>query len=154
GLIAGVYRAIGRLPRSALLAAVQQIALLFVTVLLIAVQVDLIVLASARVFVGVALVAWLIWDLRRWLPWLGPWPVGGSWRAGVGMLGPSLFFLLIPLSDLLSTQMGLAVVQRNLDGAEVTRLATHRTTVNMAVLASGIFMQACWPELTALRAKE
>jgi O-antigen/teichoic acid export membrane protein len=35
----------------------------------------------------------------------------------------------------------------------VARLATHRTLVNSAVLLSGIFTNATWPELTAMEAR-
>jgi O-antigen/teichoic acid export membrane protein len=69
------------------------------------------------------------------------------------MIGPGLFFIMIPLADYISNQFTLMVLQRSLNGGEVSRLATHRTVVNLAVMVSGLLTTAVWPELTALHAR-
>jgi O-antigen/teichoic acid export membrane protein len=69
------------------------------------------------------------------------------------MVGPGLFFLLIPVANYLTNQFTLLVVQKALDASEVSRLATHRMAVNLAVMAGGFLVNAFWPELTALHAR-
>jgi O-antigen/teichoic acid export membrane protein len=68
------------------------------------------------------------------------------------LIGPGLFFLLIPLADYLSNQFTLAVTQKVLNGAEVSRLSTHRTIASFGPTVSALLTTAIWPELTALHA--
>lgn len=153
GVIAGLYRATGRLPRAALMGVVQQIVLVGLTLALIAGQTRFLYLAGTRVGIAILMMVWVLYDLGRLYPWLRIWPASGSWREGVRMIGPGLFFLLIPLADYLSSQFTLMVVQKWLQSGEVSRLATHRTMVNMAQMMSGLLTNAVWPELTALHAR-
>jgi O-antigen/teichoic acid export membrane protein len=46
----------------------------------------------------------------------------------------------------------LAVTQKTLNGAEVSRLSTHRTIANFGQTVSALLTTAVWPELTALHA--
>jgi O-antigen/teichoic acid export membrane protein len=153
GVIAGIYRATGRLARAAFVGAVQQFAILGSTVVLIAWKTGFVSLAGIRVAIALIVSAWVLYDLRHLYPWLRLSPRGGEWRDGARMIGPGIFFLLIPLADYLSTQFTLMIVQSSLDGGEVSRLATHRTVVNLAMMASGLLTTAVWPELTALHAR-
>jgi len=153
GIISGVYRATGRLPRGALWSSCQQFAIMALTVGLIAFHSSFVTLAAARVAIVVVAAVWLIYDVHRLYPWLRLWPRPGDWRQGLWMIGPGLFFIMIPISDFLSSQFSLVVLQRSLAGGEVSRLATHRTVVNMSVLVSSLLTNAMWPELTALHAR-
>jgi O-antigen/teichoic acid export membrane protein len=153
GVIGGIYRATGRLARAAMIGACQQLALVGLTLALIASQTTFVSLAGARVGIALIISVWLIYDLRRLYPWLRIWPTSGTWRDGLRMIGPGLFFLLIPVADYLSGQFTLMVIQKTLEGGAVSRLATHRTVVNLAQMASGLLMHAVWPELTALHAR-
>jgi len=153
GVIAGIYRATGRLPRAAVIGASQQGAAMILTVALIVLHADFITLAAARVAVAILFSGFILYDLHRLHPWLRLRPSGGSWSDGVWMIGPGLFFIAIPFADYLTNQFTLMVLQRSLNGGEVSRLATHRTVVNVAILASGLLTNAIWPELTALHAR-
>jgi O-antigen/teichoic acid export membrane protein len=148
-----VYRATGRLARGGVIGACQQFSLMAVTIVLIASHTGFIALAAVRVGIALLVSAWILFDLRRLYPWLYLWPSQGNWRVGVRMIGPGLFFMLIPLADYLSTQFSLVILQHSNSGGEVSRLATHRTVVNLAVMASGLLTNAVWPELTALHAR-
>ena len=150
GVVAGVYRATGRLARAANLGTVQQLALLISTLCLVFVRADFWVVAMARVGIAVSVSGWIVRDLRRLYPWLRLWRRGGSWRDGANLIGPALFFLLIPVADYISTQASLLVVQTSLAGTEVTRLSTHRTIVNLGLSLSSLLTAAFWPELTVL----
>lgn len=153
GVVAGIYRATGRLARAGVVGACQQFAIMAITVGLIVGQAGFISLAATRVVIAVVATVWVLYDLRRHYPWLRIWSGEGNWRNGARMIGPGLFFIIIPLADYLSNQFTLMVLQRSHSGGEVSRLATHRTVVNMAMMASGLLTSAVWPEITALHAR-
>jgi O-antigen/teichoic acid export membrane protein len=153
GVLAGIYRATGRLARAGVIGAFQQLALLGSTIALIAGSASFATVAAVRVAIGLIVSIWILFDLRRLYPWLHLFPKNGKWREGARMIGPGIFFILIPLADYLSTQITLMVVQGSLAGGEVTRLATHRTVVNLAMMVSGLLTSSMWPELTSLHAR-
>ena len=152
GVIGGVYRATGHLARAAVLGAVQDFAVLAVTVVLIATDCSFVSVAVGQVTVAVIISGLIVQDLHRLYPWLGVWLTDGSWREGLMMIGPGLFFLLIPMADYIATQFTLVVTQRWLGGGEVSRLATHRMIVNFGMMVSSLVTNAVWPELTAMHA--
>jgi O-antigen/teichoic acid export membrane protein len=153
GVVAGVYRATGRLARGGVIGACQQFGITALTITLIASHADFVSLAAVRLGIALLVSVWILFDLNRLYPWLHLWPGEGDWRLGARMIGPGLFFMLIPLADYLSTQFSLVILQHSNNGGEVSRLATHRTVVNLAVMASGLLTNAVWPELTALHAR-
>ncbi len=152
GVIAGMYRATGRLAHGAMIGNVQQFLLLASTCMLIIAHRGFAVVAAARVTIAVAISLFILYDLRKLFPWLQISPFAGVWQMGAKMILPGLFFFAVPLADYLANQFTLIVLQKNLDGGEVSRLATHRTVVNVAQMVSGLLANAMWPELTALYA--
>jgi O-antigen/teichoic acid export membrane protein len=152
GVIAGVYRATGHLARAAILGAARDFAVLAVTVLLIATNRSFVSVAAGQVTVAVIVTGLILSDLHRCYPWLGVRPTHGSWREGLMMVGPGLFFLLIPLADYIANELTLIVTQRWLGGGEVSRLATHRMIINFGMMISSLLTNAVWPELTAMHA--
>lgn len=152
GVVAGVYRATGNLARAAFLGAAQQFVLLIVTVGLIGANSSFVAVATAQVICAISVSLWIIHDLNQRYPWLGIWPYGGSWQQGWEMVGPGVFFLLIPLADFIGTQLTLLITQRSLGAAEVSRLSTHRTVVNFGIMLSTLVTTAVWPELSAFNA--
>jgi O-antigen/teichoic acid export membrane protein len=153
GVIAGIYRATGRLARAGVIGACQQGAIMLLTIALIVSHADFVTLAAVRVGIAVLISIFILSDLHHLYPWLRLWPGEGDWREGAKMIGPGLFFMMIPLADYLANQFTLMVLQRSINGGEVSRLATHRTVVNFAVMASGLLTNAVWPELTSLHAR-
>ncbi len=153
GVLGGIYRATGKLARAGVIGACQQFALLGSTLVLIAWSVGFASLVCIRVTIALIVSTWTLYDLRRLYPWLHLFPRDGKWRDGARMIAPGLFFIIIPLADYLSTQFTLVVVQGSLAGGEVSRLATHRTVVNMAMMVSGLLTSTMWPELTTLHAR-
>lgn len=152
GVVAGLYRATERLPRGAVIGAGQHLTILIVTLILIAFNSDFVTVAVGRVIVAVIASFWVIYDVRKLHPWLSLYPSTGSWYLGLSMIIPGLYFLIIPVADFLSNHITLAIVQRFLEGGEVSRLSTHRTAVNLSMMASTVLMTAVWPEITALHA--
>jgi O-antigen/teichoic acid export membrane protein len=153
GVVTSIYRATGRMARGSVLVASQQAAVMILTLGLIGIHSGFISLAIVRL--GVALLAafWIMYDLRRLYPWLKLWHGEGNWREGARMLGPGLLFMMLPLADYLSVQFTLMVVQGSHDGGAVSRLATHRTLANMAMMVSTLLTSAVWPEFTTLHAR-
>ena len=157
GTVAGLYRATGRLARGAIVGTALQTSTLVVSVMLLLAGTDLVGFAAGRLAVSIVGGVAILIDLRRLVPWLPLWPASGTlrrgWARGWTMVTPGMLFLLIPMADFVANQMTLLIVQWGVDAAEVARLATHRTLVNSAVLLSGIFTNATWPELTAMEAR-
>jgi O-antigen/teichoic acid export membrane protein len=153
GMVTSIYRATGRLAKGSVMVACQQAAVMVLTVVLIAIHSGFVSLAIVRLGIVLLGAFWIIYDLRRLYPWLSLWGSDGTWREGARMLGPGLLFMMVPLADYLSIQFTLMVVQGSHDGGAVSRLATHRTVVNMAMMASTLLMSAVWPEFTTLHAR-
>src|SRR5262249_19005544 len=130
GVIGGIYRATGRLKRGAMICNLQQFFLFAGTFAFVLGHQNFVIVAAARVAIAVAISFFIIHDLRKLYPWLHLSPLAGIWRAGAGMIIPGLFFFAVPLADYLANQFTLLVLQKNLDGGEVSRLATHRSAVN------------------------
>lgn len=152
GIIAGLYRATGRLARAAMIGACSQFALLALTVTLIAFKTSFLLLAVSRISLILLYCLVILWDLRRLYPWLSLWPSSGSWLSGLKMVAPGVVFLLIPMADYLCHQVTLMIIQKVVHGAAVSRLATHRTVVNFAAMASVMLTTAMEPEITMLHA--
>lgn len=152
GVISGIYRATGRMPRGAMIGSFQQLLLLLATLGLLAMGGSFALVAAGRFLVAVGISLFILRDLRKVYPWLMLYPRLGSWAEGSRMIVPGLFFLAIPLADYLSTQVTFAILQAQFGGAEVSRWSTHRTAVNLGQMISGLLLQSVWPELTALYA--
>jgi O-antigen/teichoic acid export membrane protein len=154
GVIAGVYRATGKLARGGVIGVVQQSSILCCTLALIWWHAEFSSVAAGRLMVAVCVTLWILHDLHHLYPWLKLWPSLGTWRSGMRMIGPGLFFLAIPLADYISVQLTFVVVQKLHTSADITRLSTLRTMANFGQLVSNFLILAVWPELTALHALE
>jgi O-antigen/teichoic acid export membrane protein len=152
GVVAGVYRATGHLARGAIVGAGKETAIIFATIVAMFCSKDLAYVAAARVAVGLGISSFIIVDVRHLHSWLRLWPRTGSYRIGLAMVVPGLFFLLIPMANYIESQSTLVFVQRFLNSGEVSRLATHRTAVNLGRMISGLLTISIWPEITALYA--
>lgn len=152
GIIAGVYRATGRLARGALVAAVQRLGLLVLTVVLVLNHSLFVSLAAGRLVLAIGLTLWILRDIHRLDPWIGEGPDIVDWRFGLSMIAPGLLFLLVPIADYVSTRVVTFIIQRSVSGAEVSRFVTHRTITNFPRMCGNFVALALWPELTALGA--
>lgn len=153
GVIAGLYRATGRLARGAMLANVRQAALSVLTLVLIWDGAHFVSLGIARAAVAVAISFWIIGDLSHLYPWLELRPRLGQWREGLGMIVPGLFFLSIPIASYLGNEFIFAIIQRALGGAAVSRYSTQSSALNFSKMLSNLVTIAAWPELTMLHAR-
>jgi O-antigen/teichoic acid export membrane protein len=150
GVVAGTYRASGRLAWAAVMQAAQRLAQIVLPLGLIALGGGIPSVTFTRLAVALASFAWILVDLRRLYPWVRFWPLAGSTREGARMLGPGALFLLTTLSDYIALQGTILVLQHSLGGAEVAVFNTHRTAINMGRMISAQLTFAAWPELTVL----
>jgi O-antigen/teichoic acid export membrane protein len=153
GVVAGVYRATGRLARGAMAGNARQAALVLATVVLVWAGGGLLALALVRVTLAIGVSAWILIDLKRLYPWLRLWPTEGSLGNGLAMLAPGIFFLLVPVTSYLGNEFILMIVQRSAGGSVVSRYATHATAINFARTVANALAFAIWPELTSLYAR-
>ncbi len=153
GVVAGTYRAAGKLPRAALIQAIYRLGQFVVPIGVIALGSSFVWVAFSRFALSVIIFLWVLWDLGKVYDWFRLRPLGGTFEAGARMLGPGLLFLLLGLSDYVAVQGLIVVLQGQLGGAEVALFATHRTIINTARTFSGLVTSAAWPEITALDAR-
>ncbi len=152
-VVGGLYRATGLLVRGAMVWTIQQFLTIGVTLALIAGQASFVGLAGMRAGLALLLSAWVIHDLRRFYPWLRIWPEWGTWREGLNMIGPGLIFIVITMVDSVSNQFLLLIIQKMLNGAEVSRFVTHRMLVMSTQVVGVLLLYSVWPELSALHAR-
>jgi len=152
GVIGGAYRATGHLARGAAMGVSKEMALMLATIAIILSSKNLAYIVAARVGIAVCISLLMIFDLRHLHSWVRFWRGIGSYREGLAMVTPGLFFLLMPVANYIESQSTLVVVQRFLSSGEVSRLATHSTAVNLGRVVSGLLTASLWPEITALYA--
>jgi len=150
GVLGGVYRSTGRLPRAAMIGAIQQSAMIISTLVLIALSSRFDVIAASRVAITTVFIVLTVFDVRRLYPWLSLSPRLGSFRSGLAFIGPGLLFLVIALSDFLSSQLLTLIVNARVGGSAVSQFVTLRTASNIGIMGGGLFLSAMWPEFTRL----
>lgn len=153
GPVTGVYRATSRLARGALIAALQRVGFFVLPIGLMVLGRGFLDVGAARFLWAFVFAAWMYIDLRRTTPWFSMKPLGGTARAGIAMLAPSLLFLLANVSEFLSLQGTVMILQSALGGAAVAQFSTHRTLANFSRMLATQLVNASWPELTTLYAK-
>ncbi|MBV8362318.1 MAG: lipopolysaccharide biosynthesis protein [Deltaproteobacteria bacterium] len=153
GIIGGIYRATGQLARGAMIANSRSMTLLCLTLALIAHHYSFMSVAIARASAASAVAGFVLWDVRRSNSWVRLWPMHGTWRGGFGMIGPSTYFLLLPVANYLGNEVIIFLIQRVLGGVEVGRYSTHRTALGVARMASTLVAVALWPEMTMIHAR-
>jgi O-antigen/teichoic acid export membrane protein len=154
GVVAGIYRATGRLVRNGMMGVIQRTGLLLIAVALLHLHKSFLWIATARLCVTLSGAIWLRFDLPRLYPWLKIRIAGADLRRGFRMLLPGALFLLVPAADYATNQISLMIAQRQLSGVEVAILSTHRTIFNSAQMASNFLLLAVWPELTMIYARD
>ena len=150
GVIGGVYRATGKLARGAVIAVVQQSAMLCCTLALISQHAEFSSVAAGRLMVAIGVTMWILNDLHHLYPWLKFWPslyMAPVCAHGRARICSSLPFLWrhISVHDFCCGAKAHA-------SADVTRLATLRTIANSGSSVSNFLIVAMWPELRHLHA--
>ena len=155
GILLGIYRAVGLLPRGAMLIN----AMLAVTIALVALglwlRAGLVAIACLQLLpcLGVTLVAGR--DLNRRFPQFQLFSLRqADLFFGLTFIKPSLQFFLIMLAQACSIQGMVVIVGLVLGSAQLVVYATLRTIVYSIRHVLGLLAHTAWPEMTRLDAED
>ncbi len=154
GILLGVYRGVGLLPRGVMLSNLMQgMIILFVAAgLWLRCGMVTIVFLQMLPAVIVALIA--LWDLNRIFPQFNLLSLrDADFSFGLSFLNPSFHFLLIQIAQACSIQGMVMIVGIVLGSVPVVVFSTMRTVVYSMRQVLGLLAQTAWPEMTRLDAE-
>jgi O-antigen/teichoic acid export membrane protein len=155
GLLLGVYRAVGLLPRGVMLTNTVQLLSVILMALGLWLGGGLITIACLQLlpFLAVALVAG--WDLKRRFPQFQLLSLGeADLHLGLSFIKPSLHFFGIQLAQAFSIQGTVLIVGMVLGSVQVVVFSTMRTIINLMRSFFEQISHAAWPELTRLDSQQ
>lgn len=153
-LVLGIYRALGALPRSAMLA--NCIALLQLILIGVALNFKMGPLEVALLqLLPIPIIAiFAIWDLNRKWPQLRMF---SNWAfdriVAKSMMHPTFHFFVIQISQALSIQGAVIVVGLAMGSIQVVVFTTIRTLANSIKSMLAIASHAAWPDMTRFEAE-
>ena len=151
GLVLGVYRAIGELPRGVMLGNVMLLGQLLLTAGILVLNGSMLILAAVQSLPAVAVAVYALRDIRGRLPTHGMFnPRYYDKFIAQKALHPSLHFLGIQMAQALVIQGSTMVVGWALGSVEVVVFATMRMLINLAKQVLGLLSHSAWPEFTRL----
>jgi O-antigen/teichoic acid export membrane protein len=154
GILLGVYRSVGLLPRGVMLTNIMQLLVLILVALGLWLHGGLPAIACLQLlpYLGVGLVAG--WDLNRRFPQFRLFSLrDADLSLGLTFIRPSLHFFGIQMSQAFSIQGTVLVVGMLLGSVQVVVFSTMRTIVNLIRSFFELPSHAAWPELTRLDAQ-
>ena len=154
GILLGVYRSVGLLPRGVMLTNIMQLLALILVALGLWLHGGLPAIACLQLlpYLGVGLVDG--WDLNRRFPQFRLFSLrDADLSLGLTFIRPSLHFFGIQLSQAFSIQGTVLVVGMLLGSVQVVVFSTMRTIVNLIRSFFELPSHAAWPELTRLDAQ-
>jgi len=154
GILLGVYRSVGLLPRGVMLTNIMQLLAVILVALGLWLHGGLPAIACLQLlpYLGVGLVAG--WDLNRRFPQFRLFSLrDADLSLGLTFIRPSLHFFGIQLSQAFSIQGTVLVVGMLLGSVQVVVFSTMRTIVNLIRSFFELPSHAAWPELTRLDAQ-
>lgn len=153
GLVLGVYRAIGALPRGVMLGNVMLVAQLVLTAGVLAAGGGMLAAATVQFLPVLVVIGYALRDLAARLPERGLFdPRNGNRATAQEALHPSLHFFGIQMAQALAIQGSILIVGWTLGAVQVAVFATLRTLINLARQALGLLSHSAWPEFTRLDA--
>ena len=151
GILLGVYRAVGLLPRGVMLANVMQLASVTLVGLGLWLKGGLVAIACLQLLPYLAVALGAAWDLNRRFPEFRMLSLGeADFSLGLSFIKPSLHFFGIQLSQAFSIQGTVLVVGMVLGSVQVVVFSTMRTIINLSRSFFEQISHAAWPELTRL----
>ena len=154
GILLGIYRSVGLLPRGEMLNNIMQLLAIILVALGLWLRGGLVAIACLQLlpYLGVALVAG--WDLNRRFPQFRLLSLReADLSLGLTFIRPSLHFFGIQMSQAFSIQGTVLVVGMLLGSVQVVVFSTMRTIVNVIRAFFDRASHAAWPELTRLDAQ-
>ena len=154
GLVIGVYRSVGEYGRGGIVGnCVLAAQVLLVAGALLLTQSFPVVAAATSIPLWLGM-AFSVWDIGRRHPAITFGVRQGTWLLALQILGPSSLFLLIMLSQVLTTQGAVLILSIHCGGAAVAVFATTRILAGAARKLASVVQHGVWPEFTALQAEQ
>jgi len=155
GILLGIYRAVGLLPRGAMLANLIQFLQLALMAAALWLGSGMVLIAGLQMlpYPLVALIA--VWDLNRRFPQFSLLSLkGAEYSTGLAFVKPSLHFLSIQITQTFSIQGMILVVAAALPPIQVVVFSTTRTMVASMRQLLALIAITAWPEMTRLDAQQ
>lgn len=154
GLILGIYRALGSLPRGAMLANCLSLLQLILMAWALNIQLGPLGIAVLQLL-PIPLIAILAtWDLNQKWPQLFMF---SKWNFDLvtakSMLHPTLYFFVIQISQALSIQGTVIIAGFAMGSLQVVVFTTIRTLANSIKSILAIVSHAAWPDMTRFEAE-
>lgn len=154
GLVLGVYRAVGQLPRGMMLANMAQILQLIMISAALWLNVGMIGIAVLQTIPYIVVAAFALVDLHRRFPQLAITSIQSADRnLARTFFRPSMHFFSLQISQMLTLQGTVLIVGVLLGSVHVVMFTTIRTLVNVAKQFLGMLSHSAWPEMTRLDAE-
>lgn len=154
GLVVAMYRVMGRADRAQFVTVLARLVLMAGTALLLALRCGPISVAAFQGAHAAVFVVLIAFDVCRTDARFVPRFSQASVASAKGLIGPSLHFLNVNVSQALSVQGTLLAARVALGPSAVTTWATTRTLANVLRQAATLIPTAAWPEFTRLAAAE
>ena len=149
GMLSGVYRAVGMLPRSAMLNNWSQLLQLALVSLGLWLSWGMVAIAAMHAIPIFIIGAVTLRELRERFPGLISFH-SADWRMAKGFIVPSAHFFSIQLSQALTFQGALLIVGVSLGAMPVVLFSAMRTVTNSMRQVLATFANSVWPEMTRL----
>jgi len=153
GMLSGVYRAVGMLPRSAMLNNWSQLLQLVLVSLGLWLSWEMVAIAAMHAIPIFVIGVITLRELRDRFPGIISFH-SADWRMAKGFVVPSAHFFSIQLSQALTFQGVLLIVGVTLGAVPVVLFSAMRTVTNSMRQTLAILMNSVWPEMTSLFARE
>lgn len=154
GILMGVYRAVGMLPRSAMLNNLSQLLQLLLVAIGLWFGLGIVGIALMHVIPVVAVTGIALRELHALHPEFHILSLrSADRRMALEFLKPSSYFFSIQLSNALTFQSVLLIVGAILGAAQVVLFSALRTIANSIRQLLAISMNSVWPDLTRFHAK-
>ena len=147
GMLSGVYRAVGMLPRSAMLNNWSQLLQLALVSLGLWLSWGMVAIAAMHAIPIFVIGVVTLRELRRRFPGFVDFH-SVDWRITKEFIVPSAHFFSIQLSQTLTFQGVLVIVGVTLGAVPVVLFSAMRTVTNSMRQVLATFMSSVWPEMT------
>jgi O-antigen/teichoic acid export membrane protein len=154
GILMGVYRSVGLLPRGVMLGNLMQgLIILFVAAGLL-LRCGMLTIVILQVLPALIITLIALWDLNRIFPQFNVLSLQeADFSFGLSFVNPSFYFMLIQIAQACSIQGMVVIVGIVLGSVQVVVFATLRTVVYSVRQVLGLLAQSAWPEMTRLDAE-
>jgi O-antigen/teichoic acid export membrane protein len=153
GLIVGIYRTSGHFARGQWVFNLTRAAQYSLTGLGLLIGGGLKLVAVLQCLPVLAVLPFVIADVRCKFPQLLPGLGEASWTAVRGLLQPSFFFFVMIVALSLTQQGPVLLISAMLGGVAVAVFVTSRTLANLVRQVVGAVASALWPDMTSLEVR-